>query len=72
MCRVLVVSRNSYYTWLRKSKRSTDNMLKHQVQIEFNANKGRYGARRIAKSLNKQGVKCTRKGAASIMKEFNL
>ncbi len=70
MCKVLRVSKNGYFKWLNRSK--SDRQKKHeklsqkifQTHLEFNQ---RYGSIKIAKTLNKRGVKVSERTVSRIM-----
>lgn len=63
MCRVLRVSRSSYYKWLVgvASKRALHNqMLSDKIKKIYTLYKGRYGSPRIAKELESLGIKASK------------
>lgn len=69
------VSPSGYYAWrkrLTKAPSLRRRNLKHLVRNCYFENRRRYGARRIAKSLTKNGVKIGRRKARSLMREENL
>ena len=62
MCKVLRVSRSSYYKWLVgiPSKRALYNqMLSDEIKKIYALYKGRYGSPRIAKELESLGIKAS-------------
>jgi len=75
MCRVLKVSRSSYYRWLNRtpSKREIETEkvigLIHQI---YEDSRGRYGSPKITEELNKQGIKISRPRVARLMKKEGL
>lgn len=75
MCDVLKISRNSYYSWLRRgpSKRSLENaeILEeiHEIYLESG---GTYGAPRIHQVLRERGAACSRGRVARIMRENGI
>lgn len=75
MCRVLEVSRSSYYHWRKNpiGKRA-DYRIKTErlIQQAYTASKGRNGSPRIAKDLESQGVKISRKTVAKYMRRIGL
>ena len=69
------VSPSGYYAWRKRLKRAPcarRRTLKQMVRNCYFENRKRYGARRIAKSLTKNGVKIGRRKARSLMREENL
>ena len=75
MCRVFNVSRSGYYSWLnhKPGKRKLANTkLDEDITTIYTKNKKRYGAPRITKTLNKQGVKCSRTRVARRMSSMNI
>jgi len=75
MCKVLSVSTSGYYYWLKSpiSKRKIwQTLLREQIKQEFYKSKRTYGAPRITKELNMQGIVVSQKTVAKIMKENAL
>jgi len=75
MCDLLGVSRSGYYGWLhhKPGKRELANQaLDSKIQVVFDKNKKRYGAPRIAKSLQAQNEICSHTRIARRMKKMNL
>ena len=75
MCKVLKVSRSSYYKWLVgvPSKRALYNqMLSDEIKRIYTLYKGRYGSRRIAKELESLGIKVSKQRVARLMKKHAL
>jgi putative transposase len=75
MCKVLLVSRSSYYRWTKgvKSPRKLDyERLRPLVKEIHSQSKESYGARRIAEELTALGEPCGRTKAASLMKEASI
>jgi transposase InsO family protein len=75
MCKILKVSRSSYYYRLKKKpsgrlRRSLE--LGAAVKKVYDWSKGRYGSPRIAKELQMQGTKVSRPLVARIMKKKNM
>lgn len=69
------VSPSGYYVWRKRLKRPPCIRRRHLKQLVRNCyfeNRRRYGARRIAKALTKNGVKIGRRKARSLMREENL
>ncbi|MDM1524075.1 IS3 family transposase [Empedobacter sp. 225-1] len=75
MCKVLKVSRSSYYKWLVgvPSKRALYNqMLSDEIKRIYTLYKGRYGSPRIAKELESLGIKVSKQRVARLMKKHAL
>lgn len=75
MCKVLRVSRSSYYKWLVgiPSKRTLYNqMLSDEIKKIYALYKGRYGSPRIAKELESLGIKASQQRVARLMKKHSL
>jgi putative transposase len=69
------VSPSGYYAWRKRLKKPPclrRRNLKQLVRNCYFENRRRYGARRIAKALTKNGVKIGRRKARSLMREENL
>jgi putative transposase len=70
MCKVLGVSKSGYFKWLKRPK--SDRQKRHeklsqkilQTHLEF---KQRYGSVKIAKTLNKRGIKVNKRTVSRIM-----
>ncbi len=77
MCRVLNVSRSSFYHWLNGStkrylrQQAQQNLDKH-VALAFQAEKSRCGAIRLVRRLSKQGLHYNRKTVAASLKRQGL
>jgi putative transposase len=76
-CEILELSRSSYYEWIANYDKHLEKARKHQELCKkvielFYKYKSRYGARRLADKLNKQGVFCTKNSVGEIMKENKL
>ncbi len=75
MCRVLKVSRSSYYYWLKepKSERKEQvKVLKEKIQAAYLQAKGRYGSPRIKEELCRTGTEVSRPIVAKCMKQMGL
>ncbi len=75
ICEALRVSRSSYYAFqksLSSNREKEDQRLGEQVSDAFFSHRGRYGARRISKSLERQGERCSRRRAAKLLKKRGL
>jgi putative transposase len=73
MCRILKVSRNGYYHWLRYGEHEADTELEDQIGIIFKNAQQTYGARRIKKALERQYCWIVlRRRIAKVMKKLGL
>jgi putative transposase len=75
MCKVLRVSRSSYYSWLSRdpSKRSVENEeLSHRIKKIYELSKRTYGSPRITIKLLEEGFHVSRRRVARLMKRQNL
>ena len=75
ICDALSVSRSSYYAYDKSftSKRTReDERLGDLVSDVFRAHRGRYGARRISKELDRKGETCGRRRASKLLKKRGL
>ena len=75
MCRVLKVSRSSYYYWLKepKSERKEQvKIIKEKIQTAYFKAKGRYGSPRIKEELCRTGTKVSQPTVAKYMKQMGL
>lgn len=71
MCQVLQVSRSGYYAW-RKRKPSARKMANETllalIRLHYRRNKGVYGSPRIYAALRREGICCSRKRVARLMR----
>lgn len=75
MCKVLKVSRSSYYQYLKKkpSKRELENNSIEKTIVEiYEASKGRYGAHKIHASLIAYGIEISIKRTQRLMKKAGI
>ncbi len=75
MCRVLEVSVSGYYAWSHRTPSQhsrEDAQLAEQVKMIFQANRRVYGSPRVHAELQAQGIKCTRKRVARLMRKQGL
>ena len=75
MCRVLKVSRSGYYSWKTREESSRyqhRETIKSLVVETYYRFKRRYGAPRITRELNTQGIACSLNFVASILREAGL
>lgn len=72
MCKVLKISRSSYYRWLNNgpSKRTLEHSLFTElIKKEFDLSNGTYGSTRIVEQLRRKHYRISRRRVAKIMKE---
>jgi transposase InsO family protein len=75
MCRVLGVSRSSYYAWLNRPvshHAQEDVTLGEWIRTIYHESGARYGSPRIHNELQVQGVCCGKKRVARLMREQQL
>jgi len=75
MCNVLEVSSSGYYAWRGRpeSRRSReDRELKALIRPVFEESRQTYGSPRILDEFRDQGIRCSRKRIARLMKEDQL
>jgi len=75
MCRVLRVSRSGFYDFKacpQNQRIKRDRELKVTIQSVFKENEERYGSPRIHLELRDQGVRCSQKRVARLMRELGL
>ena len=73
MCKVLKVSKNAYYNYLKtKDKKLQENPLKKLIKEIFLKNNKRYGSIKIKKTLEGKGYYYSVSWVAKLMKQMNL
>ncbi len=75
MCRVLSVSECGYYAWRKRpacQRKREDALLTEEIRQGFSAHHGRYGSPRLHAELRDQGICCSRKRVARLMREAGL
>jgi putative transposase len=75
LCRVLRVSRSGYYAWRERaaSARTEANQeLLVKIREAYRMSQKTYGSPRIHRALRSQGVICTRKRVARLMRQVGL
>jgi transposase InsO family protein len=75
MCKVLKVSRSSYYCWLTRnpSRRSIENRdLSDRIRKIYDLSKRTYGSPRVTIKLQEEGFHVSRPRVARLMKKQNL
>lgn len=71
LCRVLRVSRSGYYAWRQRaeSRRYKANRpLVVQIRQVYASSRGTYGSPRVHAELRAQGVRCSQKRIARVMR----
>jgi transposase InsO family protein len=75
MCRLLGVSRSTFYVWRDHAETATvarRRDLAGHVRRVFAASRGTYGCRRVTAALNRQGIACSVGLVADVMRELGL
>ncbi|MDQ6603237.1 MAG: IS3 family transposase, partial [Chloroflexota bacterium] len=75
LCRVLGVSRSSYYAWRERpvsARTQSNRALTAQIRTIHARSRGTYGAPRIHAELRYDGVRCSRKGVARLLRHAGL
>lgn len=71
MCRILNISRSSYYTWKTRSKSMRDKVneaLVFEIKLIFEKNRKLYGSPRITAELRAKGSRCGENRVARLMR----
>src|SRR3954462_16029767 len=75
MCRLLQVSRSSFYAWANRVETPTQarrRALAAAITAEFDASRQTSGCRRITPALNRAGIECSVGLVADLMRELGL
>jgi putative transposase len=75
MCQLLGVPRSSLYAWRNRVESASSTrrrLLGEQIQRVFAEHRGRYGCRRVAAQLNREGHECSVGLVAELMREMGL
>jgi putative transposase len=75
MCRICSVSRSGFYSWLKRGKSLRDHKnetLLTQIRRIHQESHQTYGSPRISHALRQQGIGCTRKRIARLMREHGI
>jgi putative transposase len=75
MCALLGVPRSSFYAWRGRVESATAarrRELGERVRRVFGEHRGRYGCRRVAAQLNREGHECSVGLVADLMRELGL
>lgn len=75
MCHVLSVSESGFYAWRKRPtcrRKREDAHLTQEIQQVFETHHGRYGSPRIYRDLRDEGIRCSRKRVARLMRAKEL
>jgi transposase InsO family protein len=75
MCHVLSVSESGFYAWRKRPtcrRKREDAHLTQEIQQVFETHHGRYGSPRIHRDLRDEGIRCSRKRVARLMRAEEL
>jgi putative transposase len=75
LCQALEVSRAGYYGWLRSpesQQEREDRRLLAQIRTVYRKSRHRYGSPRVHAQLRSEGVRCSRKRVARLMRQDRL
>jgi putative transposase len=75
LCETLEVSESGYYQWCKRplsKHKKEDGHLIEQIQLAYRANRKVYGSPRVPAELQAQGMRCSRKRVARLMREQGL
>ena len=75
LCAALGVSVSGYYAWqsrLPSQRQQQDQHLLSHIRDAYQAGRGLYGSPRIHAALRQQGVRCSRKRVARLMRQHGL
>ena len=75
MCGVLTVSESGFYAWRKRPtcrRKQEDAQLIQEIKQVFEVHQGRYGAPRIYRDVHDEGMSCSRKRVARLMRAEEL
>jgi putative transposase len=75
LCETLEVSVSGYYAWKKRpvsQHQVQDNQLAERVREAYAANREVYGSPRLHGELREQGISCSRRRVARLMREIGL
>lgn len=75
LCRVLAVSRSSYYAWRKRRpsvRQQQDAVLGVQIRLQHTRSRATYGSRRLRQALRAEGMVCSRARVARLMRQHGL
>jgi transposase InsO family protein len=74
-CRILQVSRGGYYHWQKRrliQRRTEDEKLLLLLKKHYQLSGGRYGLRRLTRSIRKEGITVNRKRVYRLMRKYGI
>lgn len=75
LCAALAVSESGYYAWRKRQpsrRRASDQQLAEQIEQVYHASRRTYGSPRVQVERREQGVRCSRKRIARLMRQQGL
>ena len=75
LCRVMQVARSGYYAWRNqplRARKVADMVLLGHMRDIFEESRETYGQQRLQQVLRQQGLRCSRKRVARLMREAGL
>ena len=75
LCRTLGVARSGYYDWLRRptsARHRADLALTEQIRVVHADSRQTYGSPRVHAAVRQQGIRCSRKRVARLMRQMGL
>lgn len=75
MCLIFEVSRSAFYAWLNNpecKQKQEDKKLVKEIRRIHEESRETYGIRRVKAQLEKDGIQCSRKRVARLMRENNI
>jgi len=75
MCQGLFVSESGFYAWRKRPtcrRQREDAQLTEKMRQVFASHSGRYGSPRLHADLRDQGMRCSRKRVARLMREAGI
>lgn len=75
LCRMLQVTSSGYHAWRqrpRSQRTQQDEQLLVRIRAIYDQSQGRYGSPRVHQELQAQGVRCSEKRVARLMREHHL
>jgi putative transposase len=75
LCETLEVSLSGYDDWRKRpmsQHAQADVQLAEQLQVAYHAHRRLYGSPRLYVELHEQGIRCSRKRVARLMRELGL
>lgn len=75
MCQILDVTRSGFYAWTNRPKsqhKATDEELYKDILKVYQQFERRYGSLRITRHLRNEGIRCSKKRVARLMRQHGL